>query len=75
MAITVAMKEAAVVAAAIAITFPHCYSGITKDISYNRNTIFSSIQVNLFSLKNHSKKSTSTYTPTKTKTVIQLVEK
>ena len=40
MAITLAVKEATLVAAVIAITFPHCYSGITKDISYNRNTIY-----------------------------------
>ena len=39
MAITVDVKEAAVVAAAIAITFGHCYIGITKNISNGITTI------------------------------------
>lgn len=39
MAITVDVKEAAVVAAAIAITFGHCYIGITKNIRNGRTNI------------------------------------
>ena len=74
MAMTVAVKEAVVVAVAIAITFSHCNISIIKDISNCRTTIFSSEYIDLLSVKNHSKKFTLTYTPTKTFTVIQQVE-
>ena len=43
MAMTVAVKEAEVVAAAIAITFPHCNIGITEDIGNSRTDVFSSV--------------------------------
>ena len=43
MPITAPVKEAAVFAPAIAITFPHCSSGTTMDIGYNRDNIFSSV--------------------------------
>ena len=75
MAMTVAVKEADLVVAAIAKTFPYCNTSITEDIGNSITDIFSSVLVYLFSLKNHSIKPTPPYTPTKNLPVTQQVEK